>query len=309
MNNLRQLALATLNYESANMKFPACTGIGRFGDDGSANQLGGFVAILPFLEQNDLYEQITQSTTIDGVEYPAFPPLHESNYKPWQARIPALLCPSLSDESQKFGMAHYGFCIGDRARNVASPSSLRGVFGGSLQSSFWEITDGSSNTICLGEIGSNVEGEFESPFAIDQPASLLEDPSQCQTLVNGDRASWTFRKGVALSTIGRGGHWADGRAGVALFNTILPPKSPSAAIKGSAGVDGIYSTTGPHPGTLNVALCDGSVHAISFDVDAGDSSKPTPTEDEMAAGAASPYGVWGALGSGNDGIVPDVSEF
>jgi prepilin-type processing-associated H-X9-DG protein len=309
MNNLRQIALATLNYELANMRFPACTGSAEFGDDGSANQLSGFVAILPFLEQSDLYEQVTQSTVIDGVKYPAFPPLHDANYKPWQANIPTLLCPSLSSESRNFGMTHYGFCIGDRARKVASPSSLRGVFGGSLQGTFGTITDGSSNTICVAEIGSNMKGESESPFAIDQPASLLEDPSQCQTLVNEGRTNWTYRKGVPLSTIGRGGHWADGRAGVALFNTILPPKSPSAAVKGSSGVDGIYSATGPHPGTLNVALLDGSVHTIGIDDDAGDPSSPALTEDEMAAGVPSPYGIWGALGSGNDGTVVDVAEF
>ena len=309
LNNLRQIALATLNYEAANMRFPACTGPVEFGCIGSANRLGGFVAILPFIEQNNLYEQITKPSVIDGVEYPAFPPLHESGYEPWKERIPFLVCPSLSVDGQKFAKTHYGLCIGDRARNVATPNSLRGGFAGSLQSSFGSITDGSSNTICASEIGSNREGESASPFAIDQPNSMLENPSECRTLVEGERSDWTYRKGVALSSIGRGGHWADGRAGVALFNTILPPKSPNAAVKGSVGVDGIYSATGPHPGTVNIALFDGSVHAISIDVDAGDPSSPTLTEDEMIAGASSPYGAWGALGSANDGTAVSVNDF
>ena len=309
MNNVRQIALAILNYEASHMRFPACTGPTEFADVGSARQLSGFVAILPFLEQGQLYEQITQSTVIDGVEYAAFPPLHVKDYEPWKAMVPTFTCPVLSAESQNYGPVHYGLCIGDRARNIATPSTLRGGFGGNLQSSFASITDGSSNTICVGETGSNIEGANKNPFAIDQPVSMLDDPAQCELLADGAETGWRFRKGVLLSQIGRGGHWADGRAGVALFNTILKPKSPSAAVKGSAGVDGIYSASGPHPGTINVAAFDGSVHAIHVDIDAGDSSSPTLTDAEMVEETPSPYGVWGAMGCGNDGVVADFTDY
>ena len=47
--------------------------------------------------------------------------------------------------------------------------------------------------------------------------------------------------------------------------------------------------------------------AAFFFHDAGDSSLPTPTEEEMAASVPSPYGVWGALGTIDSGEV--ANEF
>jgi len=232
LNNLRQLALATLNYELAHMKFPACTGLPGHAGIGSADSLSGFVAILPFIEENDRYESITKSSVINGIGFPQFPPLHTDDYDPWETPMPFLICPSLAIESNTKAPTHYGHCIGDRARNISNPTCLRGPFAGSLQSSFGVISDGSSNTILLAEIGSNMEGETENQFAITQPAAVLESPEKCWGLVNGSAPDWRFRKGVSLGPQGRGTHWADGRSGVALFNTILPPKSPSAAVKG-----------------------------------------------------------------------------
>jgi len=64
LNNLRQIGLATLNYEEAHTKFPAATGIASLGGVGSSDKLSGFVAILPFLEQSDHYQTITKGRTI-----------------------------------------------------------------------------------------------------------------------------------------------------------------------------------------------------------------------------------------------------
>jgi len=220
MNNLRQIALANLNFESANMQFPSCTGIAGV-DVGSSNRMSGFVAILPMLEQTDLHVLISQPSEIDGIQYTAYPQLSTTGYTPWETRISVLLCPSLSVAGDGVAPIHYGYCIGDRARNVAAPESLRGGFGGSLQCTFSELTDGSSNTIIAAEIGSQIENADEHHYAINQPASILESPSECLTLISGSADRWSYSKGVALGAVGRGGHWADGRSGVALFNTIL----------------------------------------------------------------------------------------
>ena len=308
LNRLRQLALATLNYESANMEFPQATGVAAFGDVGSNNQLNGLVAVLPFLEQSNIYDQITRQSTIDGVDYPAFPPLYGAGVRHWEFRVPSFICPSVnSPAGGKYAPIHYGLCIGDRARNIASPKSLRGGFAGSQSITFDDMADGSSNTILAGEICSREAGGQPTDFAIDQPASILEDPMVCFDLTTGSATNWRYTKAVPLSPLRRGEHWADGRAGVALFNTILPPNSPSAAVKGSVGVDGIYSASGPHPGAINVVFFDGSCHSIDLEIDIGDSSSPTLTEEEMAARVASPYGVWGALGTINGNEV--VNDF
>lgn len=303
MNNLRQIALATLNYEQAHMKFPAATGITSLGGIGSSNRLSGFVAILPFLEQSDFYEKISKGTSRGGTGYPPCPPLYSPGIPEWETRNNLFLCPSVGVSNEGIAPIHYGLCIGDRARNIASPESNRGGFNGSRRIGFDECTDGSSNTILAAEICAVDRSDGPSPFAVEQTSSILDDPSKCFDLVDELPNNWKFKKGIPVSSIGRGGHWADGRSGVALFNTILPPNSPSAAIDGGVGVDGIYSASGPHPGTVNVVFFDGSTHCLSLDIDSGNSSSPTWTEEQMTAGGQSPYGVWGALGTINGGEI------
>ena len=58
---------------------------------------------------------------------------------------------------------------------------------------------------------------------------------------------------------------------------------------------------------MNIARLDGSVSFFDMDIDAGDPSNPTPTEEQMASSVASPYGAWGGLGTIDGGEI--VNEF
>ena len=97
--------------------------------------------------------------------------------------------------------------------------------------------------------------------------------------------------------IDRGSHWADGRAGVGLVNTILPFNRPSFQVQGSPTADGVYSAGSMHASGGNVVMLDTSTHFVSEDIDTGDTSAATLTVEQMAAGVPSPHGVWGALGT------------
>lgn len=305
-NNLKQIGLAFHNYHSTNGHLPAAMG----GTDesssplnGNANRLSGLVALLPFLEQQRMWEQISTPIEINGTAYPAMGPAPwTAAYPPWQKDISTFRCASAESEPGNLGLTNYAFCIGDVAQQIHQPATLRGAFACRMTSRFDDITDGLSNTIAMGEIGTPVGQSVVGQFATHQPAAVLGDPGLCRRSLDSSRPQF-YASDVRLSMLGRGGSWADGAAGFGLFNTVLPPNSPSCAVGGTDAVDGIYSSGSFHFGGAQVMLADGAVRYFTVDVDAGDESRPTLSPGQIAEGSLpSHYGVWGALGTaaGND---------
>ena len=309
LNNLRQLGLANWNYEDANSKFPSAVFIQSTGAIGeNPNGLSGFVSLLPFIEQGNLYDQISNDATIDGIDYTPFPAPWTQGYGPWQNEISLLICPTSLREDTEFGQTNYAFSIGDQARNIDDPKRLRGVFGGTLQCTFDRIVDGASNTILFAEIGNQYDRNIIGRYAVNQPASLLENPASCFDLVDPDNET-VYRSKIRLGSIGRGSNWSDGLAGSGMVNMILPPGSPSAAVMGTRGVDGLYSAGSEHAGTTGVVLCDGSTHSVDNTIDVGDSSHPALTEQQINDRIESPYGAWGALGSIDGEEIVNVMDY
>ncbi|EAQ82157.1 DUF1559 domain-containing protein [Blastopirellula marina] len=304
-NNLKHIGLAVINYDSTWRCLPAAMGGTNSIEDpmqGNANRLSGMISLLPQLEQTALYDQISAPLNADGTLYPAMGPAPWiADYGPWTTQLEFLECPSAAPREGDFGQTNYAFCIGDMAREIHQPTVARGFFACSKYLRFSQITDGASNTIMVGEIGSIDDRLVVGQYAIKQPTSFLEDPSLCQKT----RASWSksnYDSNIMLSDLGRGGRWADGSAGDSLFNTVSPPNSPSCAVDGSEAVDGLYSTGSCHRGGAHVVLGSGAVRFLSQDIDAGDLTQPTLTPQQMSeTKVASPYGVWGALGTRNGG--------
>ena len=68
-NNIRQIALGAMNYESANQKFPPgmLEGLDGVQDDGNdAQELGVLVHLLPFMEANNLADLIEPTLSVDS---------------------------------------------------------------------------------------------------------------------------------------------------------------------------------------------------------------------------------------------------
>lgn len=307
-NNLRQLILAAHNYESAHGYLPAAMGFlhpEMPETHEGADRLSGLVLLLPYLDEGNLWEEISNPSTFDSIKYPPGPAPWNKKYPPWQQEIPLLHCPASGESSSGFGHTNYAFCIGDAARQIHQPTKLRGAFACGLTARFEDIADGASNTIAMGEIGTSRDRSVIGNYAIHQPTSILDDPSLCQKVVDASRTSH-YSNAVELGSPSRGGCWADGAAGASLFNTILRPGSPSCAVGGSTAVDGIYSAGSPHHDGVNIAMLDGSVRYVSSSIDAGDPGKPTLTPAQLdKAVVASPYGIWGALGTaaGDESVV------
>ena len=298
-NNLRQLGLALHNYASDHERFPM--GVGVTDQDGvlQAQPLSGVVTLLPYIEMNALYNEISQPMTIADVDYPAFgAALDDSNYLPWKTQIDALICPSSShSDGSGWGRTSYGFSIGDVARNVSQQETLRGPFGYFKAIGFDDVTDGTSSTVFMLEVGNGMPQAIKGGCLADGKADWLDNPKQTFTAIEDGKYL------SEANLIDRGSHWADGRAGVGLINTILPVNSPSFQVQDSPTGDGIYSAGSNHTNGCNVVLLDASTQFVSEEIDTGESSVATLTIEQMAKNIPSPHGVWGALGtiaSGDD---------
>lgn len=300
-NNMRALGLTLHNYHDTFRHLPAVLGGTNLPGGPLASNLGrrsGMVELIPYIEASPLYSQIEDRLTTAKATYPPHGPAPWiADYPPWRLKHDSFKCPSAEWEPSELGQTNYAFCIGDLARDIHQPAKLRGVFGGGLTCSFDDVTDGVSNTILMGEIGTRQGRAIVGQYAINVSADILDNPS-LHTQYRAAPQSGQYAKVFSLSKYGRGGRWADGSAGDSQFNTILPPNSPSCAVDGDEAVDGLYSLGSFHSGGAHIVLADGSVRFVANGVDCGDLTQPTLTTEQMSGEAvASPYGVWGALGT------------
>ncbi len=129
MNNLRQLMLACHNYESAFSQFPNPSGI----TDNTPNGLSWRVQVLPFLEQGELYAKFKLDEPWNS----------EHNLK-LVAEMPEIFkSPLVKDPAiHAAGKTVYQVPVADAG--VFKPNNLENV-----PVKFGDITDGSSNTICI----------------------------------------------------------------------------------------------------------------------------------------------------------------
>jgi prepilin-type N-terminal cleavage/methylation domain-containing protein len=299
-NQLKRLGIALHNYHDACGHFPAAIGgtDGEFPLAGNQGRLSGLVALLPYLEQTALWKQISQPTTVGGRTWPAMGPAPWiADYPPWRTQIASLRCPSAGGPDKLAGVTHYTFCVGDTTTGIHKSNQVRGVFAGHRTTRLKDITDGTGNTVAMGEIGTPSQRRVVGQVATGQPVAVLKSPALC--LATLDKSQPTqYAKHVPLLAPGRGMRWADGAAGYSLFATVLPPNSPSCAALGSEAVDGVYSAGSYHSGGAQVLLADASVRFVAADIDAGNSqSIPPAASGGEKSQAASPYGVWGALGT------------
>jgi prepilin-type N-terminal cleavage/methylation domain-containing protein len=318
-NKLKQSALALHNYESTYRAFPS-----RQGGSGALNDvntrpthclvLAGWVALLPYTEQQALYDQVY------SIQIQPF----ADNV--WTLAQPAhLQCPSDNGKADPNpgrvvrGYSSYGFCNGDdytgsqagpderTNATLASqmlPIKTRGIFGRHSYTRLAEITDGTSNTIALGERSRPNKVFDRGAVAVDASASPANYvPLSCRALLSGQ--SYIPSATMFTSDNAPGYRWAAGNAYFAALSTILPPNSAICVFGNSGAISahlfpGIWTPTSEHPGGVQVAMSDGSTRFVSNNIDTGNLAAVAPTAD---SGSGSPYGVWGALGSKDGGDV------
>lgn len=140
-NNLKQIGLALHNYHDVYKAFPpAVIGPANVPRD---RQFSWIVAILPFIEQQSLYDALRLDLPWD----------HPHNAAVLQMSMSVLFCPSnLSPPATQEGFAKTSYVAVTGADWTDGPGDLRGIIGWDKGLSMSDITDGVSNTIMVAEV-------------------------------------------------------------------------------------------------------------------------------------------------------------
>ncbi len=359
-NNFKQIGLALHNYHAAYDQLPR-QGTGTrddfdCGGGGGSNTTGGghnqmrlsfLVSILPFMEQQAIWEQVVnplrertdgQNNLMTGSWSAMGPVPWQTNYPPWMTNIPTLRCPSdpgvglpgmgRTNYAASYGdsmhFAHWGknFCFGsgtpfwrpDTNLALRVRAAHRGTFQYRQNAKFRDILDGLANTVAAGEIATGLgdrdkrttrnEGNGGSGSYTDANA-IINNPLACRDDLDAARPQFWAPTGVTLDTNAgreRGFRWAVGSIMDSGFVTILPPNTELCSGDGPEG-GLIASTSSRHQGGTHVLMADGAVKFITDSIEAGNSNapmvwvEPAPNTSTTPAGAISPYGLWGSLGT------------
>ncbi|TWT94333.1 DUF1559 domain-containing protein [Neorhodopirellula pilleata] len=353
-NNFKQIGLGVHNYHSAYDQLPVLMGGTKQGSTNSTEffgepparshnrlELNWLVGLTPFIEQQALWEQISNPTR-DPITGGSFAPMGpcpmkgltgagshaNTRYEPWLTQVPSFRCPS--DPGQGLpaqGRTNYASCIGDshfranegaaanngttdNTRSTGVRAACRGFFVSRKEMAFRDILDGLSNTICAGEIITDL-GDLDVRGQAAQSAMNGTDGGNpmynaggavsCRTSI--DPARPQFWRSTGVTMVGtteqrRGYKWALGRPMYSSFNTILPPNSEMCMSNTYHGTSGIFPASSRHQGGCHVLMGDGAVKFITDSVEAGNSGSAQVYEGgPIAQGAISPFGLWGALGT------------
>ncbi|MDR2115775.1 MAG: DUF1559 domain-containing protein [Planctomycetaceae bacterium] len=319
-NKVKQLSLALHNYHDTYESFPA-GGSPFYAEDNSdlwKYRASVLFTILPFCEQQSLYDRYASAAqsmnkssgspvyiwTFDDTNYPALREV--ANLSPIPFRCPS---ETVTPQTNTFGYSNYVYCSADWAAR-ATEYTLRSLFSIKEWRGMNFITDGTSNTAVFSE---KAMGQPDNRKVIGSMAyvaganlsggSLPTSATNCSVAgCLAAQAGQYYTSTVTDSDISGskfpGYFWLDCAPSRIAFCTILPPNSITCcSTEKNENARVIASASSYHPGGTQVGLADGSVRFISNTINA----KTTGGVDYCVVSGASPFGVWGALGTPNGG--------
>jgi prepilin-type N-terminal cleavage/methylation domain-containing protein/prepilin-type processing-associated H-X9-DG protein len=242
-NNLKQYGLACHNYHDTYGSFPP-------GVD--SNNFSAVAHLLPFIEQNNLFQQIDFNKPISD------------NTNSAVAGTVMKICLNPQDPIENVrkdrGATNYLFSAGTKP----SLEENDGIFFTNSKIKFAQITDGTSNTFMIGETLKGDGGD--KAVDVKRQYVLLKDKDALKNLKDESGVQdWKDGKNISGD---RCASWMDGRFLQGTFTGTrgINDERPDVSCDYAGGLSGLRTLTDG----VNVAFCDGSVHyvkkGIKFDV-------------------------------------------
>ena len=236
-NKLRQITLATLNFESTHGVFPHTI----------PPAYSPFVGLLPYLEERNRHEQIDFELWNGEGGNAGLPALEE---------VPTIyICPSeqsreLKSKTSYLGSAGVAWLVEPRDQKT-------GIFlGRPARTHVSSVTDGLSNTVIYSEFAY---GTLSNRFRmIEVDLANLDIPTFDQAVKN------------AMATYGDfqiGDRWFATGLSFSNYTHYLQPGNKSASITSGNLYTANYSPSSNHGSRINAARADGSVSSIAYSVD------------------------------------------
>ncbi|MBB3206879.1 prepilin-type N-terminal cleavage/methylation domain-containing protein/prepilin-type processing-associated H-X9-DG protein [Rhodopirellula rubra] len=333
-NNFKQIGLAIHNYHSAYNQMPEQgTGTGSATGGGgtnyatpgtvaspggnSYNRLSFLVGITPFIEQQALWEQISNPyVTTGGAVYQAMGPLPSGSvanmdanpYTPWMTDIASYRCPSDPGRGlPSLGRSNYAACMGDATHSCSrendayedsngdtnstrasySSAAARGAFIYRKSTRFRDILDGLANTIMCGEIISDLgDNDIRSQIWTrgTRTASQWDTGGalRCRGAIDPDRPKFWNPSATGVGNLFANSEEVRGNkwmCGIVLYTGFHTILGPNTelCIHGNQHEEAIVSTSSRHQGGAHVLMGDGAVKFITDSIDAGDSNSAQVT--------------------------------
>jgi prepilin-type N-terminal cleavage/methylation domain-containing protein/prepilin-type processing-associated H-X9-DG protein len=300
-NNLHQIALANMNYESSYGKF-----LPAIGQNGCCWGTW-MVPILPYIEQDNLYKGYVNFGGLDwtGPRYNG-----GVNAAVTSARLKSFTCPSDTQNAKGSTTEHnYVLNVGNTSFfQTATPIGC--TVGKAGCTPFLGAPFGYYNGVAIDSTGFGWDstlpwGPGASPVAGPQPNILAGVMGKQYTITSiSDGTSNTLMGSETIQGSSgdyRGFTWW---GGAAAFTTYLTPNSPLPDVMEGGGCGTsppmppctahttfayprMVAARSWHSGGVNVAMCDGSVHFVSNNVN---------------------YNTWNAMGSAQGGEVFNMSD-
>jgi len=309
-NNMKQVGLALHTYHDANQDMLPSLGRSLPGNRNQTARFSITISLLPFIEQNALFSELTSGTWMTANGTPNNPP--QLNMDPFNTThfannglvlsrqvIATYNCPSdgasrtSATVGRYNGATNVSFCVGDTQMNRDLVDFSRGIFSarpsntasihvtGRATYGMGAASDGTSNTIAVSEnrrptglqdIAAN-NGLNGNPNGMDMPT--LRALYSGKEYINPNTPASTDNNSTA--TLQRGYAWLCGEPQFVGFSTVFPPNSANFMDGNDASGArwALGSVSSNHTGGVNACRLDGSVSFISDSINTGTETNPT----------------------------------